>query len=65
MSRETEQLRAQATAAREELVSTVGEFGETLQEAKRETVQTAKQYAPYAAGVAGFALVLRVLTRLR
>ena len=64
MSR-TDELKAQATAARENLVATVGELGETVSEAKRETVETVRHYAPYAGGLVGVAVLLRIVRSLR
>ena len=61
----TEQLKAEATAARENLVATVGELGETVGEARRETVETVRHYAPYAGGLLGAAVLLRVVRALR
>jgi hypothetical protein len=61
----TDELKAQATAARENLVATVGELGETVNEAKRETVETVRHYAPYAGGLVGAAVLLRIVRSLR
>jgi hypothetical protein len=58
----SDQLREEARLARENLVTTVGELGDTVQLAKAETVTTAKKYAPIAAGVLG-ALILVKLAR--
>ena len=64
MSR-TEELRREATKAREDLVATVGELGATVNEAKDETVRTAKRYAPYAAGVVGLGVLVKVVGIVR
>jgi hypothetical protein len=57
----TDELRAEATAARENLVATVGELGDTVSEVKQETVRTARHYAPYAAAVAGAGVLLKIV----
>ena len=44
----SEELREEARLARENLVSTVGELGDTVQVAKAETISTAKRFAPFA-----------------
>ncbi len=64
MSR-TDDLKAEAAAARENLVATVGELGETVNEAKREGVETVRHYAPYAAALAGVGIALKVVGLLR
>lgn len=64
MSR-TDELKAEAIAARENLVATVGELGDTVSEAKREGVETVRHYAPYAAALAGSAVLLKVIGLLR
>jgi len=61
----TDDLKAEAAAARENLVATVGELGETVNEAKREGVETVRHYAPYAAALAGVGIVLKVVGLLR
>ena len=59
----SDQLREEARLARENLVTTVGELGDTVQLAKAETVTTAKKYAPIAAGVVGALILVKVLRR--
>jgi hypothetical protein len=59
----SEELREEARLARENLVSTVGELGDTVQMAKAETLSTAKKYAPIAAGVLGALVLVKVLRR--
>jgi hypothetical protein len=59
----SEQLREEARLARENLVQTVGELGDTVQLAKAETVSTAKKYAPIAAGVLGALVLVKILRR--
>jgi hypothetical protein len=59
----SDQLREEARLARENLVQTVGELGDTVQLAKAETVTTAKKYAPIAAGVLGALVLVKILRR--
>jgi putative Ca2+/H+ antiporter (TMEM165/GDT1 family) len=59
----SDQLREEARLARENLVTTVGELGDTVQLAKAETVTTAKKYAPIAAGVLGALILVKVVRR--
>ena len=59
----SDQLREEARLARESLVATVGELGDTVQVAKAETVSTAKKYAPIAAGVLGALVLVKMLRR--
>jgi hypothetical protein len=59
----SDQLRQEARMARENLVQTVGELGDTVQLAKAETVTTAKKYAPIAAGVVGALVLVKLLRR--
>jgi hypothetical protein len=62
---ETERKRAEAQAARERLVSTVGELGTAVQEAKERLRERAKAAAPFVAGGVGLFTVLKVLRRKR
>ncbi len=59
----SDQLREEARLARENLITTVGELGDTVQLAKAETVTTAKKYAPVAAGVLGALILVKVIRR--
>jgi hypothetical protein len=59
----SDQLREEARLARENLITTVGELGDTVQLAKAETVTTAKKYAPIAAGVLGALILVKVIRR--
>jgi hypothetical protein len=63
LSARTEQLKREATAAREQLVGTVGDLGGAVTDAKEEAVATARRYAPYAAGAVGALTLLRVVLR--
>lgn len=65
MTSETERKRAEAQAARERLVSTVGELGTAVQEAKERLRERAKAAAPFVAGGVGLLTVLKVLRRKR
>ena len=65
MTSETERKRAEAQAARERLVGTVGELGTALQEAKERLRERAKAAAPFVAGGVGLITVLKVLRRKR
>jgi hypothetical protein len=62
---ETERKRAEAQAARERLVGTVGELGTAVQEAKERLRERAKAAVPYVAGGVGLITVLKVLRRKR
>ena len=59
----SDELREEARLARENLVSTVGELGDTVQVAKAETISTAKRIAPIAVGVLGAIVLVKVLRR--
>ena len=59
----SDQLREEARMARENLVTTVGELGDTVQLAKAETLTTAKKYAPIAAGMLGALVLVKILRR--
>ena len=50
MTRETERKRAEAQAARERLVGTVGELGTAVQDAKQRLRERAVAAVPYVAG---------------
>jgi len=65
MSRETEQKRAEARAARERLVGTVNELGTAVQDAKRRTRERAQAAVPYVIGGVGLIAALKVLRRKR
>jgi hypothetical protein len=65
MSRETEQKRAEARAARERLVGTVNELGTAVQDAKRRTRERAQAAVPYVIGGVGVIAALKVLRRKR
>ena len=59
----SDELRDEARLARENLVATVGELGDTVQLAKTESISAAKRYAPIAAGVIGALVLVKVLRR--
>lgn len=59
----SDQLREEARLARENLVATVGELGDTVQFAKTESISAAKKYGPIAAGVLGALVLVKVLRR--
>ena len=65
MTRETERKRAEAQAARERLVGTIGELGSAVQDAKQRLRERAVAAAPYVAGGVGLITVLKVLRRKR
>ena len=65
MTSETERKRAEATAARERLVGTVGELGTAVQDAKQRLRERAQAAAPYVAGGVGLIAVLKVMRRKR
>ena len=60
----SDQLREEARLARESLVATVGELGDTVQLAKAEGISAAKRYGPIAAGVLLFFSVFCLLIAL-
>jgi hypothetical protein len=62
---ETERKRAEAQAARERLVGTVGELGTAVQDAKQRLRERAVAAAPFVAGGVGLITVLKVLRRKR
>lgn len=59
----SEELREEARLARENLVATVGELGDTVQLAKAEGITAAKKYGPIAAGVLGALVLVKMLRR--
>ena len=59
----SDELREEARVARENLVATVGELGDTVQLAKTESISAAKKYGPIAAGVLGALVLVKVLRR--
>ena len=59
----SDELREEARLARENLVATVGELGDTVQLAKTESISAAKKYGPIAAGVLGALVLVKVLRR--
>lgn len=65
MTSETERKRAEAQAARERLVGTVGELGTAVQDAKQRLRERAVAAVPYVAGGVGLITVLKVLRRKR
>ncbi|MDX6541740.1 MAG: hypothetical protein QOI71_3350 [Gaiellales bacterium] len=65
MTSETERKRAEAQAARERLVGTVGELGTAVQDAKQRLRERAVAAAPFVAGGVGLITVLKVLRRKR
>jgi hypothetical protein len=65
MNKETERKRAEAQAARERLVGTVGELGTAVQDAKQRLRERAVAAVPYVAGGVGLITVLKVLRRKR
>ena len=62
MSR-TDELKVEATRAREELVASVGVLGATVDDAKAAAVGKAKRAAPIAAGIAGALILLKLIRR--
>jgi hypothetical protein len=62
---ETERKRAEAQAARERLVSTVGELGTAVQDAKQRLRERAVAAVPYVAGGVGLIAALKVIRRKR
>jgi hypothetical protein len=65
MSGETEKKRAEAVAARERLVNTVGELGTAVQDAKQRLRERAVAAVPYVAGGVGLIAALKVIRRKR
>ena len=65
MTSETERKRAEAQAARERLVGTVGELGTAVNDAKQRLRERAVAAVPYVAGGVGLITVLKVLRRKR
>lgn len=65
MSGETERKRAEAVAARERLVNTVGELGTAVQDAKQRLRERAVASVPYVAGGVGLIAALKVIRRKR
>jgi hypothetical protein len=65
MSGETERKRAEAVAARERLVNTVGELGTAVQDAKQRLRERAVAAVPYVAGGVGLIAALKVIRRKR
>lgn len=55
----TEDLKAEAAAAKRALVDSVGELGTIARDAKGEAVATAKRYAPMVGGAIASLVVLR------
>jgi hypothetical protein len=62
---ETERKRAEAQAARERLVSTVGELGNAVQDAKQRARERARAAVPYVAGGVGLIAALKIIRRKR
>jgi hypothetical protein len=62
---ETERKRAEAQAARQRLVSTVGELGTAVQDAKQRLRERAVAAVPYVAGGVGLIAALKVIRRKR
>jgi hypothetical protein len=65
MSGETERKRAEAVAARERLVSTVGELGTAVKDAKQRLRERAVAAVPYVAGGVGLLTALKIFRRKR
>jgi hypothetical protein len=65
VTRETERKRAEAQAARERLVNTVGELGTAVQDAKERARERAKAAVPYVAGGVGLIAALKIIRRKR
>jgi hypothetical protein len=65
MTSETERKRAEAVAARERLVTTVGELGTAVQDAKQRLRERAVAAVPYVAGGVGLIAALKVIRRKR
>ena len=65
MSGETERKRAEAVAARDRLVNTVGELGTAVQDAKQRLRERAVAAVPYVAGGVGLIEALKVFRRKR
>jgi len=65
MSGETERKRAEAVAARDRLVNTVGELGTAVQDAKQRLRERAVAAVPYVAGGVGLIAALKVIRRKR
>jgi hypothetical protein len=65
MTSETERKRAEAVAARERLVNTVGELGTAVQDAKQRLRERAVAAVPYVAGGVGLIAALKVIRRKR
>ena len=65
MTRETERKRAEAQAARQRLVGTVGELGTAVQDAKQRLRERAVAAVPYVAGGVGLIAALKVIRRKR
>jgi len=65
MSGRTEQLRREAEGARKDLVGTIGQLGDTVNEARHEAVAQVKRFAPAAGGAAGGLILLKVLAGRR
>ena len=65
MTSETERKRAEAQAARERLVGTVGELGTAVQDAKQRLRERAVAAVPYVAGGVGLIAALKVIRRKR
>jgi hypothetical protein len=62
---ETERKRAEAQAARERLVGTVGELGTAVKDAKQRLRERAVAAVPYVAGGVGLIAALKVFRRKR
>jgi hypothetical protein len=62
---QTERKRAEAQAARERLVGTVGELGTAVQDAKARARERAKAAVPYVAGGVGLIAALKIIRRKR
>jgi hypothetical protein len=65
LTSETERKRAEAQAARERLVGTVGELGNAVQDAKQRLRERAVAAVPYVAGGMGLIAALKVIRRKR
>ena len=65
MTSETERKRAEAQAARERLVNTVGELGNAVQDAKERARERVRAAVPYVAGGVGLIAALKIIRRKR
>jgi hypothetical protein len=65
MSARTDQLRREAESARKDLVGTIGQLGDAVNEARHEAVEQVKRFAPAAGGAAGGLILLKLLAGRR